>query len=161
MPAEGLAERLQAVGVEAPPAPGSPGCTDEAWRRCLAELCAAYLGSRAPEEPVVLSTEQQLQALHLRAEAFRQRNFNLRLQLDAAERQEAALQRQAGQQPLENALACLHAVRDGCAEAEELLKKGQPKVAVLAGLGGDLGDVGVLLSALRDARERLCDEGQS
>mmetsp|Transcript_48011 Transcript_48011/g.89897 ORF Transcript_48011/g.89897 Transcript_48011/m.89897 type:complete len:187 (+) Transcript_48011:55-615(+) len=177
-----LAGRLRAAGVE-PPADALAGSTqaqDEAWRKCLEQLCEVYLGCQAPSSSVdqgaestgaaseamdedgglpPLPAEDQLSALRLRAESCRRRNFDLRCELDFAVRREGLLQRCAAEDPimslrsLSDFISCLRSVKDGCnlAAGELELESDQSAMSVDP-VERPFGEVVEMLQA---ARERL------
>mmetsp|Transcript_11491 Transcript_11491/g.26143 ORF Transcript_11491/g.26143 Transcript_11491/m.26143 type:complete len:198 (-) Transcript_11491:18-611(-) len=171
-----LADRLRGVGIEAPDEASGEA---EAWRRCLAELCSAYLGksaATAPSEPLSkkartsavpaapepLPGDLQLGVLRVRAESYRRRSFELRCELEGVMHRQALIEQQAAEDPiiglrsLGDFVACLRKVHAGCAEAleeEELLAASdEPPRDLSAPPPADVGD---LVDSLKAACDRL------
>ncbi|CAE8604916.1 unnamed protein product [Polarella glacialis] len=163
-------DRLRGMGVVPPMSNSSDA---EGWRLCLVELCRIYLGSDASDaagsEQLSLAAKEslpgdlQLAALLAKAEVQRQRNFELRRELDFAARREALLQTIASQDPvigmrsLEDFVRVLERVRDGCEQATAAIAGGLPPERIQVSSETDLAD---LLSTLQASREGLVANAQ-
>eukprot|EP00931_Biecheleriopsis_adriatica_P099193 TRINITY_DN73547_c0_g1_i1.p1 TRINITY_DN73547_c0_g1~~TRINITY_DN73547_c0_g1_i1.p1 ORF type:complete len:175 (-),score=51.89 TRINITY_DN73547_c0_g1_i1:146-670(-) len=164
LPAIDLQARLQAVGVRPPTSSNN----HEDWRRCLSDLCTLYLGENGTSDPSEeglepLPAEVQLAALQMKADAQRNRNFELLRELDVAVRQEAQLQRVAAADPviaqrsLGEFVSCLQRVRNGCREAARDAAAAEPAGAFDEKMDEDCYDTDLsgFLSELQAVREQL------